>query len=275
MLGGPDSVAPTGSLAIRGRQIRFGDRLVVDEQVRIEPMLEDAQSGVAGWQPIIDGVEVSRRRWGGPWPDGTYQTAVRATDKAGNESTISAAEPIVVDALPPKITVTGHALAAAGRRGADRSRCGWLRKAGSRWPDVTQCKWLRKAQRRWLRRGWNWLEVSADGRRWNPLIAAGSEPAEEVARASYRLPAAPAAMSVDGADSQLLVRSADGSPLSRPGDGAAFGGLQIGVRDAGAGVERLELRVAEAEGGVLRVAVEATDALGHSRELEWRAAAER
>ena len=271
ILGGPDRVGPTGRLAVAGRQIRFGVRLVVDENVRVEPMLEDAQSGIAGWQPIIDGAEASLERWGGPWPDGTYQLAVRATDEAGNKSVIAAAEEIVVDALPPVITVTGHAVGAARGRGKDRSRCGWLRKATSRWPSVTQCNWVRKAQRRWLRRGWNWLEVSVEGRRWNPLIAAGSEPAREVARARYRLPAPLPTMTIGGADSQLLVRSADGSSLLPPGGSAAARGLRIRVQDAGAGVEWMELRAEEAEPGVLSLSVEAIDALGHAQKLRWRA----
>ena len=38
------------------------------------------------------------------------------------------------------------------------------------------------------RRGWRWLEVSVDGRRWNPLIAAGSEPAREIAEALEGFP---------------------------------------------------------------------------------------
>ena len=51
---------------------------VLDEAVRVEPRLEDAQSGVAGWRPIIDGVETSRERWDGTWSDGTYQLSVRS-----------------------------------------------------------------------------------------------------------------------------------------------------------------------------------------------------
>ncbi len=275
VVGGPDRTGPTGSLAVSGRQIRYGGRLVVDEHVRIEPRLEDAQSGVAGWQPIIDGAEVSRQRWDGAWPDGTYRLAVRAIDRVGNESVIAADEEVVVDALPPVVTVTGQAVAAAGRRGRDRSSCGWLPRATSRWPLVTQCRWVRKAQRRWLGRGWNWLEVSVDGKRWSSLIAAGSEPAREVARASYSLPAAPATAAVEGADGQLLVRSADGSGLLPPGGGAAVGGLVIHARDAGAGLERLELQVTEAGPGVLSLTVEATDALGHRQATSWRATAPR
>ena len=269
--GGPDRVGPTGSLVVTSRQLRFGDRLIADENLRVEPRLTDTQSGVAGWQPIIDGAEVSRGRWRGSWPDGTYQLAVRATDKVGNESVISADEEIVVDALPPVISVTGHAVNVAGRRGADRSRCGWLPEASGRWPAVTQCRWLRRAQRRWLEQGWNWLEVSVDGRRWNPLIAAGSEPAREVAEAAYELPAAPASMTVGGDNSQLLVRSADGAPLLIPGGVVSAPGLRIRARDVGAGVERLELAVTAGEDGVLSISVEAFDALDHAHVLDWPA----
>ncbi len=275
VLGGPDRVGPTGSLTPAGRQIRFGNRLMVDENVRLEPVLEDAHSGVAGWQPIIDGAEVSLGRWDGPWPDGTYQVAVRATDRVGNESLIAAAEEIVVDALPPVISVTGYAVAGADRRGRESSRCGWLPKATSRWHFVTQCDWVRKAQRRWLRRGWNWLEVSVDGQQWSPLVARGSEPAQEVARAGYRLPPAPATMRVGGADAQLLVRSADAAALLPAAEGNAAGGLRIRVSDAGVGVERVELRVDETEPGVLSLSAEAFDAMGHRQELTWRATAAR
>ena len=196
---------------------------------------------------------------------------MRATDQVGNESVIAAADEIVVDALSPVLTVSGQAVAAGDRTGRDRSRCGWLPKATWRWPSVTQCNWVRKAQRRWLRKGWNWIEVSVDGRLWNPLIAAGSEAAREVSRARYRLPSAPSTMAVNGADSQLLVRSADGSVLALPGHAATAAGLRLQVRDAGAGVERLELRVDEAEPGVLTLSVVAADALGHERELSWQA----
>ena len=272
VLGGPDRVGPTGSLSITGRQIRFGDKLVVDENVGIEPLLDDAQSGVAAWRPIIDGVEVSSERWQGVWPEGIYQVAVRATDQAGNESVIAADEEIVVDALPPVLTVTNHEVAPASRRGRDRSRCGWLGKATGRRPVAAQCRWLRKAQRRWLRQGWNWLEVSADGEMWNPLIAKGSKPAQEMAGASSGLPPAPTTMAVGGADSQLLVRSANGSALTPPGGGAAASGLRVRVRDAGAGVERMELGVDETEPGILTLSVETTDALGHDGQtLSWPA----
>ena len=271
VLGGPDRVGPTGSLVVTSRQLRVGERLIVDENLRVEPRLEDQQSGVAGWQAIIDGAEVSRGRWNGSWPDGTYQLAVRATDQVGNESVIRADEEIVVDALPPVISVTGHQVAVAGRRGKDRSRCGWLPVTAARWPAVTQCRWVSKAQRRWLRQGWNWLEVSVDGERWNPLIAADSEPAREVAEAAYDLPAAPAAMSVGADLAQLLVRSADGAPLLLPGGVVPAPGLRIQARDAGSGVERLELRMEQLESGALSITVEATDALGHAHSLDWPA----
>jgi hypothetical protein len=275
VLGGPDRVGPTGRLIVGGRQLRYGERLVVDENVRIEPLLEDAQSGVASWQPVIDGVEASRDRWAGPWPDGTYQLAVRAIDRAGNESVIAADEEIVVDSLPPVVSVTAHAVATLAHGGRDRSRCGWLPTAVARWSAVTQCNWLRQAQRRWLRQGWNWLEVSVDGGLWTPLIVEGSEPAEAVLGGGYRLPPAPATMTVGGAEPQLLVRSADGTALLAPGQSTGAGGLRIGVRDAGAGVERLELRVDEAEAGGLTLSVESTDALGHRQTLSWRATAAR
>ena len=243
--------------------------------MRIEPRLEDEQSGVAGWRPIIDGAEVSQERWEGAWPDGTYQLAVRATDRAGNESVIVAAEEIVVDAVPPVLSVTAHPAAAAARNGDDSSRCGWLLQARGRWPSVTQCRWVRKAQRRWLRQGWNWLEVSVDGSLWNPLIAVGSAPAREVARARYRLPAAPATITVGADHSQLLVRAADGSPLLLPGLSTGAPLLRLGVADAGAGVERMRLRVDETESGVLTLSAEATDARGHRHEMGWPATAER
>ena len=269
--GGPDRTGPTGGLVVSGRRVRYGGRLVVDENVRIEPRLQDSQSGVAGWQPIIDGAEAARERWNGPWPDGTYRLAVRATDRVGNETIVAADEEIVVDALPPVLAITGHAVAAGERRGDDRSRCDWLPRATSRWPLVTQCRWVRKAQRRWLARGWSWLEVSVDGSRWSSLIAAGSEPAREVAQASYSLPPAPTTMTVGGADAQLLVRLADGAALLPPGGGAAAGGLRIVASDAGAGVERLEVRVGESGPGTLSLTAEAVDALGHRQTVSWRA----
>lgn len=275
VLGGPDRRGPTGSLTIAGRQLRFGPRLLVDENVRIVPQLADAESGVAGWQPVVDGAEVSRQRWDGPWADGTYKVAVRATDRAGNSAVIAADEEIVVDALPPVISVGGHDRQGGAPRGRDRSRCGWLPQATWRWSAVTQCRWVRKAQRRWLRQGWNWLEVSADGRQWNPLIASGSEAAAEVARARYRLPPAPAAMTVGGDDPQLLVRSADGSPLLAP-DGSEIGAvLRVRVQDAGAGVAWVELRADATEAGALTLSAEAADALDHRQQLSWSATAAR
>lgn len=269
VLSGPDRVPPSGGLEVIGRQLRFGDRLVVDESVRIEARLEDGQSGVAGWQPIIDGAEVSMDRWTGPWPDGTYQVAVRAADQAGNEAVIAGGE-VVVDALPPVIAVTGAGIRGAERPGRDRSSCGWLLQARSRWPLVTQCRWVGKAQSRWLRRGWNWLEVSVDGRRWNPLIAAGSEPAREVAAARYRLPPTPSSVTFGGDDTQLLLRAADGSPLLPPGGGPAAPALRIAVSDAGSGVERVRLEVTEEAGG-LALDAQASDALGHRQSLRWQA----
>jgi hypothetical protein len=268
--GGPDRTGPTGGLTVVGRQIRLGDRLVVDETVRVEPVLEDAQSGIAGWRPVIDDDEVSLERWGGPWPDGTFRVAVRATDEAGNESLIAASEEIVVDALPPEIAVSGQSEVATGPGVVGSWRCGWLERSTWRWASSGQCDWLRRARRRWLKRGWNWLEVSVDGQQWNPLLAAGSEPAQEVAGAGYQLPPAPTSVVVEGDDAQLLVRAADGSTLLPQEGATAAAGLRIRAQDAGCGVDRMELRVDEPEPGVLTLRVQASDAFGHRRELVWQ-----
>ena len=97
---------------------------------------------------------------------------------------------------------------------------------------------------------------------------AACEP-EMTALAGVLISGAIAAM-MSTADSQLLVRAADGSPLRLPEGTATARGLRIQVSDAGAGVERFELRAEDAGNGQLALAAVATDALGHQREVSWQ-----
>ncbi len=238
---GADLGAPSGRLVVAGRQLRMEGRLYVDEAVRVEPQLEDSQSGVGGWRPVIDGRETDRRRWDGPWPDGTYAATVAAFDRVGNEARLPAVE-FVVDATPPQL----------GARGEPSSG------GVSAMPP--------RLRRLWLRRGRNWLEASIDGRLWLPWTVPGSPLDRELARRG--VPGLSRLLVVNGDNPQVLVRLADGADL-RPPSGPPAPMLVVWAADAGVGVERLELRLDEPVASRFAFRVTAADAFEHRRELSW------
>ena len=266
IFGGRDVTPPSGRVTVASRQILYGARRIVDENVRLEVELEDAQSGVAGWRPVIDGEEVTVERWSGRWPDGTYRASVIAVDRVGNEGPIPALE-IEVDALPPVIRISGLVPPEQTPRLTRDERCSWLERSGWRWRSWGQCRYMRRAPRRWSKRGWEWLEVSSDRRLWSPLIRQGSEIAREVARRRNRLPAPPTSMLARGDLPQLFLRAGDGASLQPPVGGAASPTLRMWAADAGIGVEIMEVALGDEDGLVI---LRTNDVFGHSQELSWR-----
>ncbi len=269
VLGGADTTGPAGTLVVSGPQLRRGSRLVVDENVQLEPRLSDGESGVAGWRPWIDGREASAERWRGPWSDGAYRASVVAVDRAGNESTLPQIE-FEVDATPPRLEVSAW-IPSGGLESIRPSRCGWLARPARRWPTLTECDWLARAQRRWLARGWSWVEASVDGVFWRPVVEQHAPLVAEIRRAGLDLPVPTAAVTVHGDDPQLLLRSAAGAGLRLPEGGGAAPLLRVRAIDGGGGVARLKLRLRSAESGATEVVAVATDAFGHRRELAWSA----
>ncbi len=243
---GTDRTPPTGSLSVVGRQLHVDERLYVDESVRIEPALEDHQSGVAGWRPVINGEEVDRARWQGSWPDGGYSATVVAVDRAGNEGRLPPVE-FLVDALPPDLAGDGGSGLAVDDRLPPRLR------------------------RRWLRRGPAWLEVSVDGGRWLPLVETGSRLARALERRRVPWLDRRQPLVVRGDAPQLLVRSADAAPLALPLPGAApVSVVRVWAVDVGVGVAQLELALEFDEQGGVAATASAVDDLGHRRVLGWR-----
>jgi hypothetical protein len=98
-----DDQPPAGTLALTGPQVRIGDTLFAGPGARIEVTAGDAESGLAGWVPVINGREGNARDDSGPWKAGVYSVGALATDLCGNRGPVA---PIAftVDATPPALT---------------------------------------------------------------------------------------------------------------------------------------------------------------------------
>jgi len=98
-----DDAPPSGKLTLIGLQKIVDGTLVVGPKLRVEGQLQDAESGLAHWTPILNGAPVEPSRWHGPWAAGTYSVTAQAEDKVGNRTEL---KPVTfeVDTQPPKVT---------------------------------------------------------------------------------------------------------------------------------------------------------------------------
>jgi hypothetical protein len=102
-----DTLPPTGTLALTGPQLRIGETLFAGPGVRLEMAGTDAESGFAGWAPVINGKESAgdhpERALPAAWAAGAYTLGAVATDLCGNRGPVA---PIAftVDATPPTLT---------------------------------------------------------------------------------------------------------------------------------------------------------------------------
>jgi hypothetical protein len=98
-----DDQPPAGTLELTGPQVRIGDTLFAGPGARIEVAASDAENGLAGWVPVVNGREGNGQDAAGPWKAGVYSVGALAADLCGNRGPVA---PIVftVDATPPALT---------------------------------------------------------------------------------------------------------------------------------------------------------------------------
>ncbi len=102
-----DGEPPAGEIRLAGRHLPGPvgglEGAVLAPSCRLEAAFTDEESGLAGWVPWSDGVEVTAEAWGGPWTAGHHTVAAVAVDRVGNEGRLGPYR-LVVDGAGPEIT---------------------------------------------------------------------------------------------------------------------------------------------------------------------------
>lgn len=98
-----DSEPPRGSVRIIGPQVETEGRTFVGPSARAEVVIEDGQSGVARWTPLVGEAEAEEGDWSGPWPPGPRTLGGRAWDRVGHLGVV-AARSVFVDRDAPRLS---------------------------------------------------------------------------------------------------------------------------------------------------------------------------
>jgi hypothetical protein len=230
--GQADTQPPAGTLALVGPQIRIGETLFAGPGAHVEVAATDAESGLAGWVPVINGREVAggdpKNAVAGPWAAGAYQTGAVAVDLCGNRGPVA---PIAftVDATAPTLAwevVAYDDFVGRGRRVRGNARG----KARTRAAPLT---WSGGVQ---------WLAL----------------PIGEAVRIE--------------SDSPQVFFHAAGAHFLADGREVVLGGgqmLRFRAADDESRVEHLRFLLHSAEGGKSVLEIEAADLVGNSRKAQW------
>lgn len=97
-----DGKGPRAQMEIEGAVIEVGDVLAAAPGVRVVVTVGDEESGLASWQPLIDGAVGEPSALAGPWPAGPRQVVVTSVDRVGNRAETPPFR-FTVDAEPPEI----------------------------------------------------------------------------------------------------------------------------------------------------------------------------
>ncbi len=263
-----DGTPPTVRLRLAGPTTTTGDGPVAGPTAAVRVEAEDAGSGVAGRELVVDGRPAGEERLGSPWAPGRHAVKVTAEDRVGNRAAASLS--FVTDAAAPTIRcdAAGSAEAAAGGRT-------WFRP-----PLTVTCTAEDDAA------GVAALE-RRDGDLWRPVAGAFQVAGGEVAlRARDR---------VGNERGERFRWPVDGDPpelsLQGPGGGSVAAGTPLTVTegqavrpvaaDAGCGLGRLEYRLGRGTWtgapGAIRFRhrggytlwIRACDALDNCTEANW------
>jgi len=246
-----DRQAPVGSLRVEGRQIRFGQDLVVGPTARLIAEATDAEGDLAAWTYLLDGKEVTPESWRQGWPAGPHTAEARVTDEAGNTTHLGPLH-FVSDPEPPRLSfkVGGEELVKG------RGEPEWDLPPSSR-------REARREAREGLVLAW-----SSDGERWlalrRPGRPGGSSPGSEGQAGGDR--------------PQIFFRAPAGNPFAveSPAQLGVAEILHLTAEDTGSGVDQIRFGIAPAAGSRRTPAlwIRAVDLLGNVSTLEWPLAEE-
>lgn len=96
-----DLTPPQGKLTLSGIQKQLGDRLILGPNATIEATIQDKDSGLASWTPLLNGNKVTKEQWSGPWKKGRYELSTTAVDHVGNSAKVGHSK-FEIDTEPPK-----------------------------------------------------------------------------------------------------------------------------------------------------------------------------
>jgi hypothetical protein len=232
---------PTGSIQVTGPQIRVGERLIVSPGARLEVTATAADGSPAPWKPMIEGREESA--WPESWAAGGHTAGAVAVDGCGRSASLAPVA-FVVDTEPPairweagerKVFMDTERLAPdkePKRRRLRRASTGG-RPAEDSW--ISEDGVL-QVPLRWVRHD----DPTFHTREKYPVLVVNNHPQAFLA--------APGTIAtVDGSDSVLGDRL-----------------LWIAAEDAGAGVERMTLRLRREKDYRAVLEVETIDHVGNT-----------
>ncbi len=240
---------PTGSIQLAGLQIRVGERLIAGPGARIEVAATDVAGAPASWTPVVGGQEVSA--FPDSWTAGEQTAGAVAFDACGRRAPLTPVA-FVVDVEPPAI-----------RWEVGDRRTFWDRDllAPDSEPNRRRIRYARTegkpAADSWLSVAGVWQVPLPWVKHPNPSFLSRSRyPVVIINNHPQAFLAAPRTVaSMDGSDANLGERL-----------------LWITAEDAGAGVERMTLRLLkDAEHsvqGLEVVEVKATDHVGNESRKE-------
>jgi len=243
------SQPPTGSLKVKGPQIRVGQRLIAGPSAGIEVTATDVAGAPAKWTPVFDGREGSA--WPATWNAGEHAASAIVIDTCGRRALLAPVT-FVVDAEGPAIrweTGDRQTFMKSNRLAPDSERQRRHKHFARKDPPPAQDSWLSLAG--------VWQVPLSWVKNPDPTFLARDPYNVQVAsnRPQVFLAAPGTVLSVDGRDAVLGERL-----------------LWIAAEDAGAGVERLTLSLTpngknRAATEVLKV--EAVDAVGNTSRKEF------
>lgn len=249
-----DRQAPEGGLQVEGRQIRFGNRLIVGKEGTLVAQASDdsiagGDAGALSWIYLLDGKEVPFETWRSGWPAGPHTFEARVSDAAGNSTTLGPLE-LVSDPDPPELSWQQGGVELVRRYGESSLNLPPLARRG-----------MRRNQREGLRFAW-----SGDGWRWLTLRGPGA-PASDSSRMDEAR--------VESDHPQIFLRALTEDTFREAAPAQVRRGdvLRLSAKDGGAGVGHLSVRIAPSESGEGHAGpvmwIEVVDLLGNTHREQW------
>jgi hypothetical protein len=252
---------PTAMFSISGSSVeRFQDgasNTFFAPGARVLVEVEDA-SGVASWQPVIDGELAAREDLAGRWSHGAHTVTARSEDELGNQGEERQSLAFTVDAEAPELVwrLGGSELLTElfGKEtlGLRESRS-WIRKAARR-----NARRARKSRPPlWTLVGWGNERVESSRTLERETLIRGLYRDYKSLRLTGEAPSV-----------VLLAPGVLGSEADSAAEGAPF--LILQAVDVGAGVEELTVATVGSTTAGYRLRARSRDRLGNVSSVTWK-----